>query len=112
MADIDLLELLQVVNNLAERHTFEVQIKSDSDCVWVRPHVLEAHSLSVPTVTTGHALEPLNLGSVASVLPTPLLNVRRAAAGALFLVRASDFKCKVEVLRCDLLTQVAGEETQ
>jgi hypothetical protein len=110
MADIDMLELLQVVNDLTQRNTLEVQIKSDCDCVWVRSHVLEAHCLSVPTVTARHALESLNLRSVASVLPTPLLNMRRTTVGALFLIGTTDFESKVEVPRCDLLTQILGEE--
>jgi hypothetical protein len=59
MTNIDLFKLLQMINNLAERYTLEVQVERDGDCMWVRPHVLETLILRVPSVATGHALEPL-----------------------------------------------------
>jgi hypothetical protein len=72
--------------------------------------MLESHSLGIPTVTTRHALEPLNLASIASVLSTPFVDACRAAIGALFLIGTCDFERKVQVLRCDLLTEIAREE--
>ena len=109
MAHIHPFKLVQVVNDLAERDTLEVQIQGDRDCVRVRPHVLEPLSLGVPSVATGYALEPLNLGAVLAVLPAPLLNMRRAAVRALFLIWASDLKCEVEVLRGNMLTEIERE---
>jgi hypothetical protein len=76
MADIDAFELVQVINNLAERNTLEVQIKRDRYRVKICSHVFEALSLGVPAVTTRHALEPLNLAAVLSVTPAPLLDMR------------------------------------
>jgi hypothetical protein len=110
MTDIDMLKLLQVVHDLPQRNALEVQIKRNGNRVWIRPHVLKPLNLGVPTVTTRHALETLNFASVAPVLPTPLLNMCRTAVRTLSLVRACDLKRKVQVLRCDLLTEIAGEE--
>jgi predicted RecB family endonuclease len=36
--------------------------------------------------------------------------MRRTTVGTLCFVRASDLKSKVEILRCDLFTEIAGEE--
>jgi hypothetical protein len=69
--------------------------------------MLKPLSLSVPSVTTGHAPESLNLVAVLAVLPTPLLNMRRTTVRALFLIRASDFKR--EILRRNMLTEIERE---
>jgi hypothetical protein len=76
MAHIDTLELVQMVNDLAERYTLEVQVERDGDSVWVRSHMLKPLILGVPTVAARHALVPLNLASIAPMLPSPLLKMR------------------------------------
>jgi hypothetical protein len=69
--------------------------------------VLEPLSLGVPSVTTGHALETLNLGAILAILPTPLLNMRRTAIRTLFLIGTCNFKR--EILRGNMLTEIKRE---
>jgi hypothetical protein len=71
--------------------------------------MLESRILGVPSVTTGQALEPLNLASVLAILPTPLLNMCRTTVRALLLIGVSDFKREIEVLCGDVLAEVERE---
>lgn len=77
LADLDIVELAQMVSYLAERQPFEEQINRCQNYLAVVPHAIESLVYD-ESVTAWNTLEPLNLAALRVPCAVPLHMLRTA----------------------------------